>query len=180
MRALKAPMSASMVALWSAPLCRRLLPALMAASVLGLAGCAKDSIPFMKPDPTVIDAQVVASLQANPDARKRPSPVMVRIYELKARNQFDAADFISLFERDKDLLGSELVVRDEFVLRPGETKELKRQPQADTKFLAVLVGFRDLEKARSRAVAAVAPHTTNRWVIKIEPLSVAILPAPTK
>jgi len=65
-------------------------------------------------------------------------------------------------------------------MRPGETKDINRTPQADTKFLAVLVGFRDLEKARSRAVAAVVPNTTNRWVIKIEPLSVAILPAPTK
>ena len=154
---------------------------MVALAGLGRAGCADVPIPLIgkpKPDPTLIEAKAVTSLQVNPDARKRPSPVMVRIYELKARTQFDAADFISLFERDKDLLGSELVARDEFVMRPGETKEINRAPQADTKFIAVLVGFRDLEKARSRAVAALEPHKTNRWVIKIEPLSVAILPAP--
>lgn len=167
-------------ALLSAHLPRRLLPALIVLAGAGLSGCGGVKIPFMKPDPTLIEAKAVTSLQVNPDARKRPSPVLVRVYELKARTQFDAADFISLFERDKDLLGSELVARDEFVMRPGETKDIKREPQADTKFFAVLVGFRDLEKARSRAVAAVVPNTTNRWVIKIEPLSVAILPAPTK
>jgi type VI secretion system protein VasD len=150
----------------------------LSALGLALAGCTE--IPFMKPDPTRIEAAVVASLQANPDARKRASPVVVRVYELKSRAQFDATDFITLFERDKDALGSELVARDEFVLRPGETKDLAKLPAPETKFLAVLVGFRDLEKARSRAVVAVLPNVTNRWVIKIEPLSVAILPAPPK
>jgi type VI secretion system protein VasD len=160
-----------------ASLFRGLLPGLIG---LALVGCADIPIPFAKPKPipTAIQAKVVASPQANPDARKRPSPVVVRVYELKSRAQFDSADFITLFERDKDLLGSELVVRDEFVLRPGETRDIVRQPGPDTKFLAVLVGFRDLEKARSRAVAAVEPNAINRWVIKIEPLSVAILPAP--
>lgn len=152
----------------------------LSAAVIGvaLAGCADVPIPFMKPDPTKVEAKVVASPQANPDARKRPSPVVVRVYELKSRAQFDSADFLSLYERDKDVLGGDLVARDEFVLKPGETKDINRQPQADTKFLAVLVGFRDLEKSRSRAIAAVVPNTTNRWVIKIEPLSVGILPAP--
>lgn len=155
-------------------------PTLLLAASVGLAGCADVPIPFMKPAPTLIEAKAVASPQVNPDARKRPSPVVVRVYELKARTQFDAADFISLFERDKDILGSELVLRDEFVMKPGETKDIQRTAQPDTRFLAVLVGFRDLEKARSRAVAAVVPHTTHRWVIKIEPLSVAVLPAPPK
>ena len=152
----------------------------LSAAVIGvvLTGCGDVPIPFMKPDPTLIEAKVVASLQANPDVRKRPSPVVVRVYELKSRAQFDSADFLSLYERDKDVLGGDLVARDEFVLKPGETKDINRPPQPDTQFLAVLVGFRDLEKARSRAIAAVLPHTTNRWVIKIDPLSVAILPAP--
>jgi type VI secretion system protein VasD len=149
----------------------------LSAGLLGitLAGC--ESIPFIKPDPTVIEAKAEASAQVNPDARKRPSPVVVRVYELKSRTQFDATDFISLFERDKDVLGGDLVARDEFVMRPGESKDIKKQPAPETKFLAVLVGFRDLEKSRSRAVIAVEPNKTNRWLIKIDPLAVAIQPA---
>jgi type VI secretion system protein VasD len=145
-----------------------------------VAGCGSVAIPFTKPDPTEIDALLVAATTVNPDSRKRPSPVVVRVYELKARTQFDAADFISLFERDKDVLGSELVMRDEFVLRPGDTRPLARQPQPETKYLAVLVGFRDMEKSRSRAVAAIEPNKVNRWVIKVEALTVGILPAPPK
>ena len=144
-----------------------------------LSGCA--SLPSLfKPDPTLIEAKVAASMQLNPDARKRASPVVVRVYELKSRAQFDATDFITLFERDKEVLGAELIARDEFVLRPGEVKDIAKQPVPETRFLAVLVGFRDLEKSRSRAVAAVLPNTTNRWVIKIEALTVSILPTPAK
>lgn len=157
-------------------------PRWLIAGLIGfaLAGCADVPIPFMKPDPTLIEATAQASPQVNPDARKRPSPVVVRVYELKSRTSFDASDFISLFERDKDVLGADLLARDEFVMRPGESKDIKKTPQADTKFLAVLVGFRDLEKSRSRALIAVVPNTTNRWVIKIDPLAVAIQPAPAK
>ncbi|MEY2842413.1 MAG: type secretion system lipoprotein TssJ [Pseudomonadota bacterium] len=146
-----------------------------------LAGCGSvSSLSPFSPDPTQIDAQLVASAQANPDSRKRPSPVVVRVYELKARTQFDAADFISLFERDKEVLGSELLTRDEYVLRPGDTKPLVRQAQPDTQFLAVLVGFRDMEKSRSRAVVAIEPNKVNRWLIKVEALSVGIQPTPPK
>jgi type VI secretion system protein VasD len=128
-----------------------------------LAGCGSLS-PFAA-DPTSIDVQLVGAPQINPDSRKRPSPVVVRVYELKA---------------DKDVLGTELVTRDEYVLRPGETKPLVRQTQPDTKYLAVLVGFRDMEKSRSRAVAVIEPNKVNRWLIKVEALSVGILPAPPK
>lgn len=152
----------------------------MLGVAVALTACGTTPPPPPKLDPATIDAKLVASAQVNPDSRKRPSPVVVRVYELKARTQFDAADFISLFERDKDVLGSELVTKDEYVLRPGETKELARQPQPDTKFLAVLVGFRDLEKSRSRAVAAIEPNKVNRWVIKVDALTVGILPAPPK
>lgn len=152
----------------------RLMAALALVSLV--SGCGSLSLFSKPPQPTAIDAKLEAAAQINPDSRKRPSPVVVRVYELKARTQFDAADFISLYERDKDVLGSELLVRDEFVLRPGETKDLARQPQADSKFLAVLVGFRDMEKSRPRAVVAIEPNKVNRWTIKVEALTVGITP----
>jgi type VI secretion system protein VasD len=155
----------------------RWLPAGLMALALG--GCGSIPMPF-KPDPTLIEAKAVASPQANPDARKRASPVVVRVYELKSRAQFDATDFISLFDHDKDVLGAEMVSREEFVLRPGESKDIEKQTAPDTKFLAVLVGYRNLEKSRPKAIIAIEPNIKNRWVIQIDALSVSILPAPAK
>jgi type VI secretion system protein VasD len=157
---------------------RRVSLACLLGAGLSLAGCS--SLPFMKPDATVIEATADASAQVNPDTRKRPSPVVVRLYELKARTQFDAADYLSLFERDKDVLGSELVARDEFVLRPGESRDISRDPSPDTKFLAVVVGYRDMVKSRSRAIYELEPHVKNRLVVKVDALAVSIEPAPKK
>lgn len=153
---------------------------LMVASLL--SGCetvsALVSSKPKPPPPTLIEARLVGAAQLNPDARKRPSPVVVRVYELKSRALFDATDFISLFERDKELLGAELLHREEFVMRPGEARDLKRAPGPDAAYFAVLVGFRDTDKARPRAVIAVLPHTTNRFLVKLDALAVAVLPAP--
>src|SRR5689334_22078541 len=87
------------------------------ASGLALSGCS-----MFGGGPAVLNANVVASAQVNPDARKRPSPVVVRVFELKAPTLFEQADFVSLFEKEQAVLGAELVAREEFVLRPGESK----------------------------------------------------------
>lgn len=148
-------------------------------STLCLSGCetvASLPIPFMD-HPTELDLNVVGSPKLNPDVHKRPSPVVVRVYELKSRAQFDANDFITLYEHDKEVLGADVLARDEFVLRPGEAHPIARPANAETKFVAVLVGFRDLEKSHSRAVVAVVPKIKNRWLVTLDALDVAIVPA---
>jgi type VI secretion system protein VasD len=97
----------------------------------------------------------------NPDLTGRPSPVVVRVYELRALGAFNSADFFSLFERESETLGSELVGREEYDLRPGETRPYKRQLQPDTKFFGVVVAFRDLENSRWRQAV---PIPTKREV----------------
>jgi len=47
----------------------------------------------------------------NPDENKRPSPVFVRLYELKSPIAFNKADFIDLYERDKEVLGGDLLAK---------------------------------------------------------------------
>ena len=67
--------------------------------VLAIAACATPPPP---PPPVISEIQltVVAGPDVNPDARKRASPVLVRIYALKSAAPFEAADFFSLFEKD--------------------------------------------------------------------------------
>ena len=126
--------------------------------------------PPLKPGTLAIN--VVASGSINPDARARPSPVMVRLYELKATAQFEAADFVSLFEKDQSILGADIVVRDEFVLKPGESKTINKALAADTKFIGVVAAFRDLERARWRAVTAVQPNKNNVVAISLDGIAV--------
>ena len=157
--------------LFHAPLPYVLL--LLGALALFVAAC---SSPPKPPPPTLIAAQVSAADTLNADVRGRPSPVIVRIYELSNRSTFDTLDFVSLYEREKETLGAELVSREELVMRPGESRDWNKAPAAETKFVGVLVAFREIERARWRTVVPVKPHATNNWLVSIEALAVSVAP----
>ena len=57
--------------------------------------------------------QFEASGDLNPNAEGRASPLVVRIYELKSFSIFKNADFMSLYEKDDQVLGRELVNKEE-------------------------------------------------------------------
>jgi type VI secretion system protein VasD len=140
-------------------------------SLFGLGGCASPPKP---PPPTIIQAAVDVRPSVNPDARGRPSPVVVRYYELKSLAAFNSADFFSLFERDKETLGAELVDREEFQLKPGDKREFEKKLQAGTHYVAVVAAFRDLEHAQWRATFAVVPEKVSPIAIRLEGSAVSI------
>jgi len=134
-----------------------------------LVGCAST------PKPTPVEIALAAEASANPDSRNRPSPVVVRLFELKSLAAFGDADFFSLWERDKATLGGELNGRDEYTLRPGDVVQIKRLLQADTLYVGAIAGFRDLEHAQwratvetpSRKVSAITLRVSGK-IIKLE------------
>jgi type VI secretion system protein VasD len=115
-----------------------------------------------------LQGAIKAEASANPDVRNRPSPIVVRVYELKSLGAFNGADFFSLTERDSETLGSELVGREEYILRPAETRPYRRQLQLDTKFIGVVAAFRDLENSRWRQTALVPAKRDITLTIDIE------------
>ena len=132
-----------------------------------------------KPVPIVLTGSIQVSAQVNPNANQRPSPVLLRVYELKAVAAFNSADFMSLYQRDQAELGSDFVAREEFVLAPGETKSFVKTLSPDTQFLGVVAAFRDLDRSRWRSVIAVDPKKSQQVVIKAAALAVdaAVTPA---
>ena len=94
------------------------------------------------------------------------------MYELKASAQFESADFLSLYDKDQAVLGADIVVRDEFVLQPGEKKTVNKPLPADTKFIGVVAAFRELERARWRALVAVLPNMNNLIAINLDGIAV--------
>ena len=129
-----------------------------------LTGCASG--------PAVLNANLVVGAQVNPDARKRASPVVVRVYELKATTQFESADFVSLFEKDQATLGADMLSREEMVLSPGESKALNKNLSPDTKFIGVMAAFREIERARWRVVVPVVGGKKNAVSIDLSDITV--------
>lgn len=65
---------------------------------------------------TDLKLNIVTDAHINPDENQRASPVFVRLYELKSTAAFDKADFVDLYERDKEVLGNDLLGKQ--VLKP--------------------------------------------------------------
>ncbi|MEJ2377134.1 MAG: type VI secretion system lipoprotein TssJ [Pseudolabrys sp.] len=110
----------------------------------------------------------------NPDIHGRPSPVVLRMYELKSLSAFNGADFFSLYEKDQGTLGSDMLAREEFFLRPGEKREFKRKLQDDTRFVAVVAAFRDWEHSQWRSSMPVTPGRRATVVVTLEGKKVTV------
>jgi type VI secretion system protein VasD len=138
-----------------------------------LSGCGMFSKKPAPPEPFELELNIAAGPQLNPNVQKRASPVVVRVFDLKSPASFESADFVSLFERDREVLAADLVARDEMVLRPGEQKRIKRVLQGETKVLGVAAAFRELERATWRTTIVLTPGKKNRINLNIDGIVVA-------
>lgn len=137
-----------------------------AGVALALVACAG------APKPAQVAGTIQASQQVNPSASKRPSPLLLRVYELKTAAVFNSADFMSLYQRDKTELGADMLGKEEFVLAPGESKTFSKTLALDTRFLGVLAAYRDVEHAKWRSIVPVQPGQQHKLVIRANELSV--------
>ncbi|ACR10843.1 type VI secretion lipoprotein, VC_A0113 family [Teredinibacter turnerae T7901] len=105
---------------------------------------------------------VIAAEDVNPDEGGHPSPVFVRLYELKDTATFMKSDFLSIYERDTEVLGNELVARQELKrLAPGDSREERFVLNPETQYVALFAEFFDYKDARYKVMFAV---TTNNIV----------------
>ena len=119
-----------------------------------LAGCSTLS-PYSHV--TKLNLKLTASDQLNPDLNGRPSPIVVRLFELKHPVAFENADFFSLYERAKESLAPDMVATEELELRPGEIIELKLSLEEGSRYVGVLAAYRDLPDTKWRYTLQVAP-----------------------
>lgn len=123
------------------------------AMTLLLGGCTTLS-PFSTM--TKLTLTLTASDQLNPDLNGRPSPVVVRLFELRHPVAFENSDFFSLYERARETLAPDLISSEELELRPGETVELRLGITGDGRYVGILAAYRDLPHARWRYTLPVA------------------------
>ena len=134
-----------------------------------IAGCAAAPKPVPQ---TEVTGVLQASANVNPSVSKRPSPLLVRVYELKSATAFNNADFISLYQRDQAELGVEMVGREEVTLNPGDSRPISKMSAPETRFVGVFAAYRDLDHAKWRGVLAIQPGQKQRIVITADELSI--------
>lgn len=155
---------------------RRLAPLLVALALCACFGKKPDPIttPAPPPPPKTTEWQLVSAADLNPDAGGRPSPLVVRVYSLRALDSFRAADFFSLYEKDEQVLAADLVRREEWILKPGETREVKGELPPEVKFVAVVAAFRDVSRATWRASVPVPPGPKGMLTLRADGKSVGL------
>jgi type VI secretion system protein VasD len=130
----------------------RLLPALLGCALVACATNRNtDSVP--------VRTRLTASKDVNPDANGRPSPVVVKVFELRADAEFNGAEFFALYEHEKETLAATLLSSQEYVLQPGETRDLQLQMPRDARYVGIVAAYRDIRGARWRGIAP-APRKT--------------------
>ena len=155
------------------------------AAALVAGGCAKaPPPPAITPPPLTIaaatDAKVsapmtiVASADTNPDAGGRPSPIVIRVYQLRTDAGFANAEFFALFDDEQKVLGQELISRDEFMLSPSERRTLNVTVAPDARFVGAIAAFRDIRNAQWRGIV---PAPRNGVTVSVERARVLLTPA---
>ncbi|UVE17759.1 type VI secretion system lipoprotein TssJ [Pseudomonas sp. LS44] len=135
------------------------------ACLLALSGCASLS-PYS--DVTKLDLSLQGSPTLNPDLNGRPSPIVLRLIELKHPVAFESADFFSLYQRPKEALSPDLVIQEELELRPGETRELKLLVEPESRYVGVLAAYRDLPETSWRFVIALKPKERTQIALRLD------------
>lgn len=151
---------------------RRILEAVAGTAVAAmLCGCSlfsdKEPAPPV-PSKTAIELTLVASDQLNPDLTGRPSPVAVRIHQLKESDIFNNGDFFSVYDQGQKTLGTGLVNREDLVIAPGANQLSAFEPKPEVRFIGIVAAFRDIENANWRAIVPVTPQRTNKIVVRID------------
>jgi len=111
----------------------------------------------------------------NLDDSGAPLPVIVRVYQLKNKENMEKADFLSLWKSDKDILGEDLLDRSEVTLLPESTIELNVESGKDAGYLAVMVLFRKPQGGSWRQIIPLKESRVHSVKISVHERSLKII-----
>lgn len=130
-----------------------------ASAALQIAGLKKPDVPEDQKPPREVRLQLQAGSNLNSDDRQRAQAAVVRIYQLKDASAFWLAPYDAFVQPDRDraLLGSNLVDVKELTLAPGQTYDVVEKVPRQAKALAIVTLFYTPAPQRWRVVFDAEP-----------------------
>ncbi len=107
------------------------------------------------PKQRLLEGGIYTSSDLNPDRNDRPSPVVLRVYQLNSKDDFVNADFFSLYDDAQALLSKALISVEERELLPGAHYEYDLELDPKTEYVGIVVAFKEIDKAKWHSVAQV-------------------------
>lgn len=131
----------------------------MNATVGGYLGLDTDlKIDFM------VDADI------NPDELGKASPLFIRMYELSSKKMMKKADFIEIYERDKEILGADMIAVHKLKrLKPGESRTEHFVLDKKTHYVALYAEFLEFKDSKYKLIIPVVANNVfrNSVVIRV-------------
>lgn len=128
--------------------------------LIGCSTTAKVWKPYDKID-------IAASKEVNLDGKGIASPIQLKIYELSSRSTFDNLDFERAYHNAKTLLSDELISEAIITLQPNESLRHTVNLNKNTRFIAVIAGFVNIDKTRWKHIYEVNPFGYYRHELTI-------------
>jgi len=152
--------------------------------LVALSGCGGVKMPDVKipepeppPPPTRLILEIKASSGLNPNPNGNAAPLVVRIYELANTGRFTSTGFQSLYQDDRSTLGSDMVGRNELLLRPGARQTVEKTLNPGVSAIGVLGAYRNLDGVRWRATIPIVPETDNRLTLTLGARELTLAPS---
>ena len=133
---------------------------ILAVSFLTLSACSSinSSIGGLFNMDTDLEIKFKVDSDVNPDDEKKPSPLFVRMYQLKSTKMFDRANFIDLYEKDKDVLGADFISGQKLRrIKPGESRNENFVLNKETRFIGLYAEFLKYKNASFKLIIPVVP-----------------------
>jgi type VI secretion system VasD/TssJ family lipoprotein len=92
----------------------------------------------------------------NTEDKSMPLPVVMRVYLLTGKTQFQAADFHELWHHDKKYLGTALLKRRVVVVRPNARTSVKMPYSSRARYIAGVAIFRNPGESHWRFIEPIS------------------------
>jgi len=132
------------------------------------------------PEDVVLKGSLEAVESVNPDGQGRASPLVIKIYQLKANDKFELADFFALFDQPEVALGADLLAVEDVMMAPGEIKPYEGEFDPDTRFIGVIAAYRDINQAEWKSIVPMPERNITNFLrrgaltIKAERLAIGV------
>ncbi len=105
----------------------------------------------------------------NQDEMGVPSPLFIRMYELKSDKMLKKADFIDIYENDKETLGADLVGEVHKLKRftPGVNRTEQFVLEKNTQYVGLYAEFFDFKESRFKLIFPVVSNNVFRNSVRI-------------
>lgn len=111
----------------------------------------------------------------NPDVTGQAAPLVLTVYQLKFPNRFRQAAYNQIADDAANLLGSNLIDKQTFEIRPQQHNSISLDLTDETNYLGFVADYRDINTANWRTIIETPKKTTHvKLNLNLESQSIAV------